>query len=103
MKIKKCPDHFSRVKLLASVTAAWVLLCGSVADAQVVNFDVPGGLGGDNFSGQGAYLDPGDNYWNPVVANGRTPAATDADGVTTSTITLTEAEAGNYQGGSPAT
>jgi hypothetical protein len=107
MKIKKCPDHFSRVKLLASVTAAlaaaWVLLCGSVADAQVVNFDVPGGLGGDNFSGQGAYLDPGDNYWNPVVANGTTPAATDADGVTTSTITLTEAEAGNYQGGSPAT
>jgi hypothetical protein len=35
--------------------------------AQVINFDVRGGAGAANYSGQGAYAGPGHNYWNPVV------------------------------------
>ncbi|HLZ53885.1 MAG TPA: hypothetical protein VKS19_05350, partial [Verrucomicrobiae bacterium] len=45
---------------------------GSATRAQVINFDVPGGAGAANYSGQGACPDPGKNYWNPVVGNGTT-------------------------------
>jgi hypothetical protein len=64
-----------------------------------INFDVPGGAGGANYVGQGAYSDPGNNYWNAIVANGTTPAGTNSDGVTLNTITFTEAQTGQFQGG----
>ena len=64
-----------------------------------INFDLPGGAGGANYAGQGAYSDPGDNYWNAIVANGTTPAGTNSDGVTLNTITFTEAQTGQFQGG----
>ena len=49
------------------LAALCIGLCGNATQAQVINFDVPGGAGAANYSGQGAYSDPGNNYWNPVV------------------------------------
>src|SRR3974390_778453 len=72
-------------------------LCDTATLAQVINFDVPGGAGAANYSGQGAYPDPGNNYWNPVVGNGTTgPNSYLSDGVTPSSITLTSQMGGAY-------
>ena len=80
------------------------LLAGNVLAAQVINFDVPGGeSGGVNYSGQGGCPDAGHNYWNPIVGNGTTAAATYSDGSTASPITFTEAESKNYEGDTPGT
>ena len=66
-------------------------------EAQVVNFDVPGGAGAANYSGQGAYSDPGHNYWNPVFGGGTTPATNRlSDGVTPTPITLTSQLGGTF-------
>ena len=68
-----------------------LVLCRMVADAQVINFDVPGGVAGSvNYSGQGALSDPGNNYWNAVVGNGTTSSGFTSDGLTASLITLTD-------------
>ncbi len=65
--------------------------------AQVVNFDVPGGAAATNYSGQGAYSDPGHNYWNPVLGGGTTPATNRlSDGVTPTAITLTSQLGGTF-------
>ena len=85
-----------------------LLLCGNAVEAQVMNFDVPGGAGNgaENFSGQGAVPDPGNNYWNPFVLDGATPAGTYSDGVSPSPITLTDTSIGvsfGLSGGSPGT
>ncbi|HVU26269.1 MAG TPA: hypothetical protein VHG71_00770, partial [Verrucomicrobiae bacterium] len=66
--------------------------------AQVINFDVPGGVAGAvNYSGQGAYPDPGNNYWNPIIG-GKTTGATNllSDGVTHTPITLISQLGGTY-------
>ena len=68
------------------------MLLGNVACAQVINFDVPGGVSGNvNYSGQGALSDSGGNYWNAIVTT--TPFTTSSgllsDGVTASPVTLT--------------
>src|SRR5258708_26390209 len=73
-----------------------ILCCGAI-QAQVINFDVPGGAGAANYSGQGAYSDPGNNHWNPVVGNGTTPATNVlSDGVPRSPITLTSQLGGTF-------
>ena len=74
------------------------MLCGNATQAQVINFDVPGGVAGAaNYSGQGAYSDPGKNYWNPIWG-GLTTGATNrlSDGITASPITLTSQLGGTY-------
>ncbi len=79
------------------MAAVCIRLCGNVTQAQVINFDVPGGVAGAaNYSGQGAYSDPGNNYWNPVVGNGTTGATLLSDGITASPITLTSQMGGTY-------
>ena len=58
--------------------AGRLLLCDDAAEAQVVNFDVPGNFAGQTFSGvntvnyagKGALIDPSHNYWNAVKQNG---------------------------------
>jgi hypothetical protein len=67
------------------------------ACGQVINFDVPGGAEAANYSGQGAYSDPGHNYWNPIWG-GTTTGATNllSDGATHSPITLTSGLGGTY-------
>src|SRR5271170_5311994 len=83
-----------RIFILAAVC---ILLCDHATQAQVINFDVPGGAGAANYSGQGAYPDPGNNYWNPIVGGGTTGATNRlADGVTASPITLTSQLGGTY-------
>ena len=77
--------------------ALCVILCSRAIQAQVINFDVPGGAGAANYSGQGAYPDPGNNYWNPIVGGGTTGATNRlSDGVTHSPITLTSQLGGTY-------
>jgi hypothetical protein len=85
-------------------TIAGLLLAVADAPALVVNFNVPGGQsGGINYSGQGAYADPGNNYWNPVISNGTTSPGMSSDGTTTSTVRLIERETKNYNSGAPST
>jgi len=72
---------------------------GTTSFSGAINFDVLGGEGGANYAGQGAYSDPGNNYWNDIVPSGTTLAGTNSDGVTLNTITFTEAQTGSYQGG----
>ena len=83
-----------KISVLSAVSLA---LCGAVTQAQVINFDVPGGAGAANYSGQGALSDPGNNYWNPVVGNGTTGATNLlSDGITPTPITLTSQMGGTY-------
>jgi hypothetical protein len=72
-------------------------LYSELIQAQVINFDVPGGAGAVNYSGQGAYSDPGKNYWNPIVGGGTTGATNRlSDGVTLSPITLMSQMGGTF-------
>ena len=83
-----------RIFILAAVC---IMPGGDALRAQVINFDVPGGAGAANYSGQGAYADPGNNYWNPVVGNGTTGATNRlSDGITASPITLMSQMGGTY-------
>jgi hypothetical protein len=69
----------------------------NATQAQVINFDVPGSAGAVNYSGQGAYPDSGNNYWNAIVGGGTTLATNlISDGVTASPITLTSQLGGTY-------
>jgi hypothetical protein len=82
---------------ILTLSAVCLGLCNTTTHAQVINFDVPGGASAANYSGQGAYSDPGNNYWNPVVGNGTTGATNLlSDGVTPTPITLTSQMGGTY-------
>ena len=64
-----------------------------------INFDVPGGAGGVNYSGLGAAPDAG-IYWNPIAYKGTTSSgAVASDGVTPTTVTLTDSSLGNFNSG----
>ena len=82
---------------LAVLSAICLAVSALSSLAEVINFDVPGGAGAVNYSGQGAYPDPGNNYWNPIVGGGTTGATNRlSDGVTLSPITLTSQMGGTY-------
>jgi hypothetical protein len=85
---------YCRILILVSL----LVLFGATLDipAQVINFDVPGGAGAANYSGQGAYADPGHNYWNAIVGGGTVVNNLLSDGVTSSPITLTSQLGGTY-------
>jgi hypothetical protein len=90
--------------LLTSLTAGLIGVGAFVSSystqAQVVNFDSPGGIGGANYSGQGAFDDSANNTnWNPIAKGGTTPAATESDGVTISPITMTDNSPSSYNPG----
>src|SRR5215469_3707488 len=88
-----------KLKWIATPIMACALaaFCGFAIQAQVINFDVPGGAGGKNYSGQGAYPDPGKNYWNPIAGGGTTGATNRlSDGITASPITMTSQMGGTY-------
>ncbi|HWD20317.1 MAG TPA: hypothetical protein VHB20_13670 [Verrucomicrobiae bacterium] len=74
-----------------------MLALGGGIQAQVINFNVPGGAGAANFAGAGACPDTGRTYWNPVAGGGRTGATNLlSDGATSSPITLTSQLGGTY-------
>src|ERR1700722_8444794 len=86
--------HFHKFIILA---ALYMMSFSFAGRAQVINFDVPGGAGAVNYSGQGAYPDPGNNYWNAIVGGGTTGATNLlSDGITTSPITLTSQLGGTF-------
>jgi hypothetical protein len=95
--VPKLTSAQSRVKIAISILSAIFLglFCDSI-QAQVINFDVPGGAGASNYSGQGAYSNPGSNYWNAVIGGGTSSGSRLSDGVTTSPITLTSELGGTY-------
>jgi hypothetical protein len=88
-----------RISIFISlVFTAICALPGASLHAQVINFDVPGGVSGAaNYSGQGAYSDPGHSWWNPL-RGGKTTAATNlwSDGSTHTPITLTSQLGGSF-------
>jgi hypothetical protein len=85
----------SRIPRIWAIFLAWLGIVSS--HAQVINFDVPGGAGATNFFGQGAYAEPGNNFWNPVLGGGTTSATNLlSDGVTHSPITLTSQLGGTF-------
>jgi len=100
MKSEKHFVHSLRMKNLPLLTVglAAIILGITVAQAQVINFDVPGGAGGGNYSGQGVHSDPGNNYWNPIALNGTTTGGLLSDGVTPSAITVTAPNLNTYAG-----
>ena len=81
------------------LTAVFGMICvtGSI-HAQSVNFDVPGGVGGANYSGTGASSDAG-IYWNAIAFQGTTSSGLASDGSTPTPITLTDASLGNFNPG----
>jgi hypothetical protein len=106
MKIKEYSSGILGANLLVPLAALCILLSVQAAQAQVINFDVPGAtnetslFGGGTYNmgvdyiGQGALSDPGNNYWNPVefntgTTNGTTSGDLLSDGITSSSITLT--------------
>lgn len=87
-------NPYRSVPFLAGLFA---VCCNCATEAQVINFDVPGGAGAASYSGQGACPDPGNNYWNSIVGGGTTGATNLlSDGVTSSPITLTSQLGGTY-------
>ena len=91
--------HMPGIKLIALMSALVFILSGTLTKAQIVNFDSPGGLGGVNYSGQGAVSDPGNNYWNPIARQGITTSGLLSDGVTSTPITLTDNSPSSYNPG----
>ncbi|HVU27576.1 MAG TPA: PEP-CTERM sorting domain-containing protein [Verrucomicrobiae bacterium] len=91
-----------RTKLLTSTSiAAGAMLCGA-AQAQVINFNASLAGGETTYSGQGAYSDPGNDYWNALVQNGTTPLGLDSTGgfaTAIANVTLTDTSPGSYNGG----
>lgn len=81
---------------IAGLIALWTLCLSWRLGAQIINFDVPGGAGAANYSGQGACSDPGKNYWNSIVGGETTGSCLLSDGVTASPITLTSQLGGTY-------
>ncbi len=75
-----------------------LILFSKVIQGQVVNFDVPGGIGGQNYSGAGAAPDSG-IYWNPIVYQGTKSGTLASDGGTASSITLTDSSIIDYNPG----
>jgi len=91
------PTHCLSKPGILILPVFWATLCIYSIQAQVINFDVPGGAGAVNYSGQGAFPDPGNNFWNPVVGGGTTGATNRlSDGITPSPITLTSQLGGTY-------
>jgi hypothetical protein len=85
-----------RTSIVASVFFGFVVLFAGSASAVVINVDfnwsgatVPSG----DYSGQGAYSDPGNNFWNGVGFSGTTGgtsgALTASNGTTSTAVTLT--------------
>lgn len=60
-------SHGSATSSVATVVAETFVL---PAGGFVVNFDAYDGTAADNFAGQGAYSDPGNNVWNPIGNSG---------------------------------
>src|ERR1700722_6382562 len=90
---------YQRHPSLAAFSVLTILcwFCLRTTQAQVINFDVPGGAGAANYSGQGAYPDPGNNFWNAIVGGGTTRATNLlSNGSTRSPITLTSQLGGTF-------
>jgi hypothetical protein len=86
-----------------SIVAVNAVLC-SVAQAQfAVNYEVPGSYGATQYSGQGAYSDPGNNYWNTIPGSGGTTGGGFgdllSDGATSTSITLSLSSYQTYNNG----
>ena len=87
-----------------SIIAVSAVLC-SVAQAQfALNYEVPGSYGATSYSGQGAYNDPGNNYWNTIPGSGGTSGGGFgdllSDGATYTSITLSLGSYQTYNNGS---
>jgi len=96
MKKVNHPNSPAKPAALSVILVILIGLWNSAAQGQTINFDAPGGLGGVNYSGQGAFPDPGNNYWNPIVKNGTTPTTTNSAGFTPSPVTLTDKSPSSY-------
>ena len=79
------------------------MLPAAVQAQMVLNYEVPGSYGAPAYSGQGAYSDPGNNFWNPVPGSSGTSGGGFgdllADGATVTSITLTMASYQTYNNG----
>lgn len=100
------PDFGSRslarmiTRRYSALPAAWLgLICGvTTLPAQTINFDVPGGVGGVNYSGLGAA--PGTGiYWNAIAYQGTSSGGLAADGTTATPVTLTDTSPSNFNPG----
>ena len=80
-----------------------IMLSSAVQAQMVLNYEVPGSYGATPYSGQGAYSDPGNNYWNTIPGSGGTSGGGFgdllSDGATATSITLTMSSYQTYNNG----
>ncbi len=92
--------RFTRLTLIllkVFLLMSWLVMTASpTIQAQVINFDVPGGAGAVNYSGQGAHPDSNHNFWNAINSGGTTTGCKLSDGVTASPITMTSELGGTF-------
>ncbi len=82
---------------------AIVLVLASLADATVINADLAGPTNNGVYSGQGAYADPGNSYWNGLTASGAGPCSFSALKDSTGAVTTSVSFAADYVGGNNCT
>lgn len=88
-------------RILALLTLA-VLGAGHAAAQTVVNIDAKIGFQGV-YSGQGAFADPGHDFWNAVTSNAGGSNLTASDGTTTTSLSISfSGTSGIGFGGAPA-
>lgn len=85
--------------LISGLAVACAMLCDTTQAQSALNFDVPGSYG-TPYSGQGAYSDPGNNYWNTIPGSGGTTSGNLlSDGLTSTLITLSLSSYQTYNNG----
>lgn len=83
----------------SGLAVACAMLCDTTQAQSALNFDVPGSYG-TPYSGQGAYSDPGNNYWNTIPGSGGTSSGNLlSDGLTSTLITLSLSSYQTYNNG----
>ena len=89
------------IAVAAGLTATCVLMgCNLTEAQQVVNFEVPGSYGATVYSGQGAYSDPGNNFWNTIPGSGVTSAFDETSAGSATAVTLSLSSYQTYNNGS---
>lgn len=85
--------------VISGLAVVGAMLCAATQAQIVLNYDAAGSYGSP-YSGQGAYSDPGNNYWNTIPASGGTSSGSLlSDGSTATSITLSLSSYQTYNNG----
>jgi hypothetical protein len=94
INLNKKVQNMKKTQWIMVLAFAMVVAAAS-ASTMVINVDV--GNGGGTYSGQGAYADPGKNFWNGFDTSGTNLKA--SDGVTQPGVSVSIGNTGGYTAG----